>query len=46
MTSEIGLAEVIEAARDLVEGRVAVAPWLRLGNRVEDLLTKIRQSRA
>ena len=42
MTSEIGLAEVIEAALD----EVAVAPWLRLGNRVEDLLTKIRQSRA
>ena len=31
MTSEIGLAEVIEAARDLVEGRVRGRTVIKIG---------------
>jgi hypothetical protein len=46
MTSEIGLAEVIERPATSSRAAFAVASWLTSGNRVEDLLTKIRQSRA
>jgi hypothetical protein len=46
MTEEIGLAEDIEAARDIVEGAFAAVSWLRSGNHIQALLTNIRQSRA